>query len=736
MSRAPLAARLLKAFLGELEEHLRAWNGEVLALESAPADAERLRAVFRIAHTLKGAARAAGVPLIEQSCHALESLLAQARDQQLALTPTHIQLLFRAADAWSDAAARLRAGSALEGSPVAQLAAHLAAGSPGAGVAEATAPPAAAVSPAKGANGQVRIQREKLDALLAATGELFLDRSRLSALARELEELQGDVLRSRTAWRRGLGRVRLALDPTKAPAAGQALEELERALETLSRRIGDLAGGARGEAHRVLRTSEEIQQRVRDLRLRPFADACEALPRAVRDVAQASGKEAELTVRGGDVEADRAVLDGLKGPLLQLVRNAIDHGVEPPEERRRAGKPPRGRVEVAASLAGDRLVVTVSDDGAGLNVAAIREALARRGRAAPPEDREVVRELLAGGVSTRREADVVSGRGVGLDVVREAMQRLRGSLDVEWEPGRGTRFVLQCPPSLVTLRAVLAAVGPEVVALPTHAVERLRRVRPEEVATIEGEPVLPSPHGPLKLVALAALAGWLPAAPPPGPLPVMQLAHGGRRLAVAVDQFLGEEELLLRPFQATEGGPLLSGGALLGTGRIALVLNPEAIVTAGLEVPAAGTVPARGSASAPPRRRILVVDDSLTTRTLEQSILEAAGYEVVAAVDGAEAWRLLNERGCDLVVADVEMPRMDGFELCRAVRASQRVGKTPVVLVTAMETPEHRARGLEVGADAYLGKSSFDQEQLLETIRQLLGEGATAEQARRGVERP
>lgn len=732
MSRVPLAARLLKAFLAELDEQLRAWNAEVLALESAPADAERLRAVFRIAHTLKGAARAAGVSPIEQCCHRLETLLAEARDQRLALTPTHIQLLFRAADALSDAAARLRAGTVLEGSPLAHLTERLAAGTWGAPGTEPTAPPAGVPSSAMGGNGQVRIQREKLDALLAATGELLLDRSRLWARALELDELRGEVLRSRTAWRQGLGRVRLALDPTRTPSAGEALEGLEHHLEALTRRIADLATWVRGDAQHLVRISEEIQQRVRELRLRPFADACEALPRAVRDLAQASGKEVELAIRGGEVEADRAVLDGLKGPLLQLVRNAIDHGLELPEERQRAGKPPRGHVEVTASLEGDRLVVTVRDDGAGLDVVAIREALARRGRAVPAEDRAVAHELLTGGVSTRREADVVSGRGVGLDVVREAMQRLRGSVEVEWQPGHGTRFVLQCPPSLVTLRAVLAAVGSELVALPTSSVERLRRIRPHEIATIEGQPVVASPHGPLKLVALAALAGWAAAVPPPVPLPVIQLVHGGRRLAVAVDRFLGEDELVLRPLRLADGGPFLSGGALLGNGRIALVLNPEAIVAAGLEVAAAGAELTSGSAATPPPQRILVVDDSLTTRTLEQSILEAAGYKVLSAVDGAEAWRLLNERGCDLVVADVEMPRMDGFELCRAIRASQRFGKIPVILVTAMETPEHRARGLEVGADAYLGKSSFDQEQLLETIQQLLGRGPGAEQGRRG----
>ena len=724
MNRNHLAARLLQTFLGELDEQLRTMNTELLALEAAPTDPERLKAVFRVAHTLKGAARAANVPLIEETCHRLESLLAQARDRKTTLTPRHFQSLFAAADALGEAGARLKQGTSLAGSSLAQLAEALAAGRD----AEATPVPAeeapeATPAEAGSGDGQVRIQAAKLDALLAATNELLVTKGQLTAHATLVAELHDLATRSRGSWRQGSRRIRLALERAGVAPATQSLTVLEDGLQHLVRGLGDLARSARDDAHRVVKTADAVQRQVRELRMRPFADACETLPRTVRDLAAAGGKEIDLRVVGGEVEADRAVLDGLREALLQLVRNAVDHGIEPPPAREQAGKPRRGTITVGAVLQGDRLSVTVNDDGAGLDVPAIRRALAQRGRPVPDADHDVVNALFASGVSTRAEAGVVSGRGVGLDIVREAAQRVRGTLDVSWESGRGTRFVIQCPPSLVSVRVVFVALGSQVLAVPTTHVERLLRIPADEIRLIEGQQVITTAAGPVRLVPLSALVSTPNDRPLPAPLPAVLLGTGSRRVAVAVDEVMAEDEVVLRPLRLKGGaGPLISGGALLGSGRIALVLNPEALIGAGLSAAMdVGIAPARLEAAGPARRRILVVDDSITTRTLEQSILEAAGYDVLTAVDGDEGWRQLQEQGCDLIVADIEMPRMDGFQLCEAIRGSKRFSELPVILVTAMETPAHRARGLEVGADAYIGKSSFDQQHLLDTIQQLLG---------------
>ncbi len=729
MNKDQLAARLLATFAAELDEQVRAMNAELLALEGAPADTERLRSLFRVAHTLKGAARAAGVPLVEEACHALETLLAEARDGKRLLGPEDFASLFAAADALSDAGKQLRAGRRdLSGSPLAALHARLQRHPPAtaAAVPPSAAAPVSAPPVREGGDGQVRVDAQKLDALLAATGQLLLTRSPIARRPAELQELHDAAARAAAAWSRAGQRLRLALERSGAPAPlAQAVTAMEADLRRLARDAGRLAAGAAEDARALALVSDEVADRVRRLRMRPFAEACEALPRVVRDLATAAGKEVALEIGGGEVELDRAVLDGVREAVLQLVRNAVDHGIEAPADRERAGKPRRGTVRVAAALAGDRVTVTVSDDGAGLDLGAVRAQLARRGLTVPAGERELLQALFAGGVSTRAQATAISGRGVGLNVVRAAVERIRGSVDVAWAPGRGATFTLECPPTLATIRAVLATVGPHLVAVPVSHVERLVRVRPEEIKHAEGRDVLVSSEAPVPLVALARLLPPLAARPASGPLAVLLLQAGGRRLAAAVDELVAEQEIVLRPLERGGRLPHVSGAALLGTGQVALVLNPAAIVATGLGLgPEAGVARAAATPRGRPKPRVLVADDSITTRALEQSILEAAGYEVLTAVDGAEAWKTLQEHGCDVVVADIEMPRMDGFALCEAIRASKRFKALPVVLVTALETPEHRARGLEVGADAYLGKSSFDQQSLLDTIRQLVGEEA------------
>jgi two-component system chemotaxis sensor kinase CheA len=725
MNKDRLAARLLEAFLGELDEQLRAMNADLLALEAAPGDANRLKSVFRVAHTLKGAARAAGVPLVEKACHALESLLVEAREGKRKLGADELALLFSAVDALADSGRRLRAKEDPLGAPLATLLARLGlSDGPLASHPPAPAPPPAAPAAPKRGDGQVRIETEKLDALFASAGQLLTANARAAARPAEIAALHDLAMRSTTELRRAGHRLRLALERAGAPQADvQAVTALEHVMRRFVLETGRMAFGVAEDARALARTTGEVMDRARRLRMRPFTDACEALPRAVRDLATASGKQVQLAVIGGEVEADRSVLDALREPLVHLVRNAVDHGIEPPKERERAGKPRHGTVRVAAALRGDRLLVTVADDGAGLNVEAIRSQLTRGGMTGPESDRELARLLFQSGVTTRARPTEISGRGVGLDIVRTAVERIGGSVDVAWESGSGTAFTLDCPVTLATVRAVLVAVGPQALALPTAYVERLLRVRLADIKHAEGRPVIAVGEVPVPLVPLARLLPRLAEKPASDPVPVVLLAAGDRRLAVAVDELIAEQEVLVQPLERlTHPLPHLSGGALLGTGRVALVLNPPALIDAGLQLPAGVELPAAEVAAArAAKRRILVVDDSITTRTLEQSILEAAGYDVLTAVDGADGWRALQERGCDLIVADIEMPRMDGFALCEAVRGSKRFKEVPIVLVTAMETAEHRARGLEVGADAYIGKSSFDQQNLLDIIRQLLG---------------
>ncbi len=747
MDKQQLAARLLVTFLGELDEQVGTMNADLLALESAPHDAARLKSLFRVAHTLKGAARAVDVGIVEQTCHELEALLAEVRDGTRDLGPDEFALLFSAADALADAGRRLRSGQGLEGSAIAALretlratpservtgsavrsARHAAPSSaaaerPTANPAAPDAAPHASITIDR-SDGQVRVQGEKLDAVLASTGQLLIAESRVASRPAELAALRDFAAGWASEWGRTGRRLSRALEQSGAPAGlTRSLGSVEANLRRIVHETNRLATSAAGDARVLAQVTDEVSDRVRGLRMRPFAEACEALPRATRDVATAGGKEARCEIAGRDVQADRAVLDGLREALLHLVRNAVDHGIEPPDTRERVGKPREGVVAVAAAMRGDRIVVTVTDDGAGMDVQAMRDQLERTGIPVPAAERDVVNALFAGGVSTRTEATTISGRGVGLDIVRAAAARIRGHLDVTWEAGRGTTFSIECPPTLATIRALLVGIGPQTVAIPTIHIARLIHVSPDAIKRAEGREVIATPDGPVPLASLARLLPPLVERPVTGKVPVVILLVGDRRLAVVVDDLIAEEEIVLRPLNVGRASlPYLSGATLLGSGRVALVLDPPAIVAAALGLGAgAGLTLADTAAEGPAKRRILVVDDSITTRTLEQSILEAAGYEVVTAADGVAGWKALQENGVDLVVADVEMPRMDGLALCEAIRGSKRFKATPVVLVTALETAEHRARGFDVGADAYLAKSSFDQQNLLDTLAQLLG---------------
>jgi two-component system, chemotaxis family, sensor kinase CheA len=760
VDREQLIKRLMATFLEELEEHVQALNRDLLALEKDPAGAgraERLRSLFRTAHSLKGAARSVNVLLIESACHHLEEVLAAVRDGRAGLDAGLFALLFAAADAFEEAGKRLREQPDLTGSPLAGLLPRLEAAAEQAGrppapapappppaqeeprpVAAAPAPPAptptpapappapAPAVPAEGA-GTVRVAADKLDALLARSGELLVARRRVRARVGELAELREAVAGWRAEWRaveealrpaRGEGDGRLGLPRPAEQAlarAGGRLGQLEKDLERLSaaltadrRALDQVAGG--------------LDDEVRRARMLPFDQACQGLDRLAHDLARAGGKEVELVVEGGQVELDRTVLEGLKDPLRHLVRNAIDHGIEPPAQRRAAGKPGRGRVTVSAMLRGGQVEVAVADDGRGLDLEALRGEARRRGLAEPADEHEAARLVFLPGLSTAPAVTDVSGRGVGLDVVKRRAEALHGAAEVSFTPGRGTRFTLAVPLTLTTVRALLAVAAGQTFAVAAGHVERLLRVEPAELRRVGGREVLTRGGAPLPVAALADVLGLRGAARPAGKAPALVLAAGGQRVALLADELLAEQEVVVKSLGArVRRVPHVSGATVLPSGRVALVLNAANLVRGALarapgpSLPAAPEVPA-----VRPRKRVLLAEDSVTTRALEKAVLEAAGYEVLPAADGEAAWRLLQEQGADVLVSDVEMPGLDGFGLTEAVRGSARFRDLPVVLVTARETERDKARGVEAGANAYLVKSAFDQKDLLAVIAQLV----------------
>ncbi len=736
MSADALAARLLTIFIDELDEQVQQLNDDLLALERTPGDVERLRAVFRVMHTLKGAARAAGLPLVEEVCHALESGLSHVRDGGAALGGGQIALLFQAADALGETRDNLRAGTPVPDVTLTAVLQHArgrgsaaplvrtAVGTPtvpltlvaapavGEASVPATSSPAAApddavVAPAPDrvdesarAGGHVRVSLQQVDAIAGAAGEIAGLTAVLEARAEELAAMR--------ARRRTAGGAR----------RGASDDGMDQELTRLVRHAGE-------DARALAAVSGRLGVSARNLRQRPLAELTETLPRVARDVARDNGKQVRVLVTGGEIEADRVVLEALREPLLHLVRNAVDHGLELPGARVAAGKAPEGEVRIEGSLRGDRLQVTVADDGHGLDLGAVRRGISRRGRAVPTDVSALARTIFEDGFSTRDTATTLSGRGVGLGIVRAAAERMGGTVDVRSVAGHSTTITIDVPISIATMNVVLVEVGGVILGVPSAFVVRVGRADPRKLARVDGRAMLVTQERPTPVTTLAALLG-----PPfhetaaPAMMQLVVLESGGRQLAVVVDELLDERELVLRPLEhaGRAATNVTVGTALLGTGVVALVLSVPALLAQsdGHGTPVSGAL-AAGSDEPQAPARILVVDDSITSRTLEQSVLAAAGYDVITAVDGAEAWRTIERQDVALVVSDVEMPHLDGFGLCERIRGNARTASLPVILVTSLDEPAQRARGLEAGADAYITKSSFDQDTLLDTVRMLIG---------------
>jgi two-component system chemotaxis sensor kinase CheA len=710
MDKDRLAQALMATFLEELEGHVATLNRDLLALEKEQGPArqqELLAALQRTVHSVKGASRAVAATLIETACHRLEEVFITVQRGRSA-SPELYELCFATVDALDDAGRRLGQKQELTGSPLEALIPRLAAEArtPGAGTRQPPRP--SAPPPAPGVLGEpsveapateglpVRVSAQKLDALLARSGELRVASLRLEGRVEAVEALHEEVAHLR------------------ARLSGPD-EALARRLEG---RLGQLARALAGDRLVLSQAAGGLDEEVRRARTLPFAEACAGLERTARDVAHASGKRVRLEVHGGAQELDRTLLQGLREPLLHLVRNAVAHGVETPAARREAGKDEEGLVALTARLSGGRVQVVVEDDGRGLEIDAIRAQARAAGVEPPEDDAAAARLIFLPGLSTAAQVTAVAGRGVGLDVVRTQVEALRGTVDVSFRPGGGTRFVLEVPLTLSTLRVLLVSVSGQRFAVEGESVARLVRLAPADVREVGGRQMWVDGRALVPLASLATVLGLPPGPPRPRP-GAMVLAAGPSRAALVVDEVLAEQEVLIRGLGArVRRVRHVSGVAVLPDGHLALLLHAAALVRTA---EGRGSVPLFPAPSAKRvRQRVVLADDSLTTRTLEQSILESAGFEVVACADGAEAWERLQRLGADAVVSDVEMPRMDGFALTEAVRASPRFNRLPVVLVSARARPEDKQRGLEVGASAYLVKSAFDQTNLLETLRRLL----------------
>jgi len=596
-------------------------------------------------------------------------------------------------------------------------------------VAPAASQQIAAGAGAAASDRTLRVAAENLDRLLALSGQAVVEArtlrpfndSLLTVLHRH-REAAADLQRLRTRL------IDEAVGEPLRVAFDEAIRSVEDSADELAERLGVLETFDR----RHLALSNQLYEAALASRMRPFSDITGGYPRMLREVARALGKQVHLTIVGEATQVDRDILSLLDAPIGHLLRNAADHGIESTEQRAATGKSPEGQILIEARHVAGTLVIEISDDGGGIDIEAVRAAVVRRGlvKAGIAErlsEAELLEFLMLPGFSMRDQVTAVSGRGVGLDVVQTTVRQVRGSLRISQTRGVGTRFRLQLPLTLSVMRCLLADVDHEPYAFPLAHIRRALRVPHASVETIEGRPHFTLEGQAVALVLASQIFRSVAPSENEEGLSVIVLGNTEETYGLIVDRFRDERMLVVQPLDPRLGKVSdIAAASLMEDGSPVLIADVEDLMRsmAKLASAARGGVVARSSANATRvrRKRVLVVDDSLTVRELQRKLLSNGGYDVSVAVDGMEGWNALMSERFDLVVTDVDMPRIDGIELVMMIRRDPEFRSLPVMIVSYKDRPEDRQRGLDAGADHYLAKSSFHDAALLDAVHDLIGD--------------
>jgi len=598
----------------------------------------------------------------------------------------------------------------------------------------------------------VRIATTKLDSLLRQAEEMVAVKLVEGQRVVELRE----VVAGLEQWKKEWGKVMPAAGALRQSGAEMALtvasDEATRRdslaspatavldflnwnseyIKELQEKMAALSRSAERDRHTIGGLVDNLLDDSKKLLMLPFSTMVAVFPKLVRDVSRELGKNAELAVHGGEVEIDKRILEEMKSPMVHLLRNAVDHGLETPAERVKAGKPERGTIRIDIMQMGGQVEIVMADNGAGIDTAKVRAAAIRGG--APAEEinalseRDALMLIFKSDLSTSLTVTELSGRGLGMAIVREKVEKLGGHISLESQPGNGTTFRISLPLTLATFRGILVRAAGQVFVLPTAHVAMAARIKSETIKTAGNTETI-SHYG--RAVSLVHLADILEmprtkATVSSDFIPVVLLGSGDQPIAFSVDEVLDEQEVLIKSL----GKPLVrvrnvEGVTVLGNGQVVPVLNVADLLKSARRGGTGGgialaQVETKTTSEPNKKRTVLVAEDSITSRLLLKNILESAGYLVTTAVDGIDALTTLRSGHFDLVVSDIDMPRMTGLDLTMAIRADARFGETPVVLVTARDSPEDRERGIDVGANAYVVKTSFDQSELLDVVRQLV----------------
>lgn len=722
--------RLLETFRGEAEEHVHTISAGLIELENTVEEAGRvpiIERIFREAHSLKGAARAVSLRKIETICQSVEQVFSQAKRGELVLTAESLDGLHGAMDEVEALLQSTKAGHG--GGERAQTSSPTGKPTPSPETASPDAP-----------DDSVRVSAGRLDRLLLQVEELVpagMGAAHRSAALRGLAIELVEWKRQRAKVQSDARSLRRWTD-IEGSAADARTREATRLLDFLSwsdefsgrfgTKLDRLSQAAEQDQRSLSAMTGSLLRDTKTLLLRPFSSLTEGLPKLVRDLCRAQGKEATLNVSGAEIQIDRRVLQEIKDPLMHLLRNCVDHGIEMPEVRARANKAPHGVVSIAIEQkSADRVEITVSDDGAGIDLRGLREAVVTSGlvpadSAHAMNDSEILAFVFQSGVSTSPIVTEISGRGLGGAIVREKVDQLGGDVTLDTRLGEGTTFRLLLPMTVSTIRGILIRLGEQRFIIPVTFVEKVASTKKDSIQTVKNQATVLLGDRAVSYVRLHDVLGLPADRPGDGDAEkpsLVVVAMAEKRIAFGVDEIVGEQEALAKSLGSQLAHVRNFGGAaVLGTGEIVPILSVADLMKSAAEkdYQPSAVRPVEDTAASR-RRSVLVVDDSITARTLLRNILEAAGYVVKTAVDGSEAFATLHEGEFDLVLSDVEMPRMSGFDLTARIRADTKLSGLPVILLTALESPKDRERGIDVGANAYVVKSSFEQNDLLDIVR-------------------
>jgi len=746
-------ASLLELFSLEADAQTQVLSAGLLALERNPTQADQLEACMRAAHSLKGAARIVGVDAGVSVSHVMEDCLVSAQESRLYLQPEHIDALLQGTDLLMRIAtpgnnvgpADIEAYVALMERLLDPSQAPVKAPPPEpVPVVEALppepepAPPVVAEPPrhnkrmTEGGERVLRVTAERLNSLLDLSSKSLVETQRLKpylASLQRLKRIQSQSVRALDTLDGQLKTENLNLEAQEALADTRRL--LSEAQALLAEKTAELDefGWQAGQRAQVLYDTALA------CRMRPFADVLAGQVRMVRDLGRSLGKQVRLEIEGDKTQVDRDVLEKLEAPLTHLLRNAVDHGIEMPEQRLLAGKPAEGLIRLRASHQAGLLVLELSDDGNGVDLERLRGTIVDR-HLSPLEtaqrlsEEELLTFLFLPGFSLRDKVTEVSGRGVGLDAVQHMVRQLRGAVVLEQTAGQGSRFHLEVPLTLSVVRSLVVEVGEEAYAFPLAHIERMCDLAPDDIVQLEGRQHFWHEGRHVGLVAASQLLQRPMGQNPSDTLKVVVIRERDAVYGIAVERFIGERTLVVLPLDDRLGKVQdISAGALLDDGSVVLIVDVEDMLRSVDKLLNTGRLEriARRSqqSTEAPRKRVLVVDDSLTVRELQRKLLLNRGYEVAVAVDGMDGWNALRSEDFDLLITDIDMPRMDGIELVTLLRRDSRLQSLPVMVVSYKDREEDRRRGLDAGADYYLAKASFHDDALLDAVMELIG-GARA----------